>query len=244
MAIATSAQTPVDIGRWWQMAGLAHVLRARLRLASALVLLSFVICDLCGQICLLGSLRVASHVAGFLMAVWWTGTGGLVLATALLVHFLNALWSIYVRRTLRLTRWEWAQVVLGLAIIPLMLRHVVATRIGSEFLLSSQDYNSVLLSHWVLNPGYPLFHIARVLTVWVHASIGIHFWLHTKKWYPAWRPAFAIAGVLIPTVALAGYIAAGNHVVRQVEENPQFIENVLKNARVTPERVAAARRLG
>ena len=70
---------------------------------------------------------------------------------------------------------------LGLAIIPLMLRHVVATRIGSEFLLSSQDYNSVLLSHWVLNPGYPLFHIAGVLTVWVHASIGIHFWLRVGE---------------------------------------------------------------
>jgi len=118
MASVASAQTPVDIGRWWQMAGLAHVLRARLRLASALVLLSFVVCHLTGHIFLLVSIPVASHVAGFLMAIWWTATGALVLATALLVHFLNALWSIYVRRSLRLSRWEWAQVVLGLAIIP------------------------------------------------------------------------------------------------------------------------------
>ncbi|MFZ0839124.1 MAG: hypothetical protein WAM77_16810, partial [Xanthobacteraceae bacterium] len=106
MAIAASTQTPVDVGRWWQPAGLAHVLRARLRLASALILLSFVICHLTGHIFLLVSIPAASHVAGFLMAIWWTETGGLVLATALLVHFLNALWSIYVRRTLRLTRWE------------------------------------------------------------------------------------------------------------------------------------------
>ena len=69
-----------------------------------------------------------------------------MLATALLVHFLNALWSIYVRRSLRLSRWEWAQVVLGLAIIPLMVRHVVATRIAQEFLLTSDDYTSVLLA--------------------------------------------------------------------------------------------------
>src|SRR5215475_5734377 len=158
MAIATSAQTPVDIGRWWQMAGLAHVLRARLRLASALVLLSFVICHLTGHIFLLVSIPVASHVAGFLMAFWWTETGALVLATALLVHFLNALWSIYVRRSLRLSRWEWAQVGLGLAIIPLMVRHVVATRVAQEFLLTNDDYTSVLLRHWVLTPDYPLFH--------------------------------------------------------------------------------------
>ncbi len=94
MAIAATAQTPADVGRWWQMAGLSHLLRARLRLASALVLLSFVICHLTGHIFLLVSIPVASHVAGFLMALWWTETGGLVLATALLVHVLNALWSI------------------------------------------------------------------------------------------------------------------------------------------------------
>jgi adenylate cyclase len=243
MAIVATTQKPTKLAPPWDVAGLGHVLRARLRLGSALVLLTFVICHLVSHIFLLVSIPVASHVLGFLMAFWWTETGALVLATALLVHFLNALWSIYVRRSLRLSRWEWAQVVLGLAIIPLMVRHVVATRVASEFLLSSEDYNSVLLSHWVLNPGYPLFHIAAVLTVWVHASIGIHFWLHTKKWYPAWRPTFAIVGLLIPTLAIAGYIAAGNHVVRQVEENPQFIENVLKNARSTPERVASAHQL-
>jgi adenylate cyclase len=243
MAIAATAQTPSDVGRWWQVVGLAHVLRARLRLASALVLLAFVICHLTGHIFLLVSIPVASEVAGFLMALWWTTTGALVLATALLVHFLNALWSIYVRRSLRLSRWEWAQIVLGLAIIPLMVRHVVATRVAQEFLLTSDDYTSVLLRHWVLTPDYPLFHIAAVITVWVHASIGIHFWLHTKKWYPTWRPIFAIIGLLIPTLAIAGYIAGGNHIVRQAAENPQFIENVMTNARATPERIAAARRL-
>src|SRR4029077_14456031 len=128
-------------------------------------------------------------------------------------------------------------------IIPLMVRHVVATRVAQEFLLTSDDYTSVLLAHWVLNPGYPPFHIAAVLTVWVHASIGIHFWLHTKKWYPTWRPVFAITGLLIPTLAIAGYIAGGNHIVRRARDNPQFIENVLTNARATPERIAAARRL-
>jgi hypothetical protein len=241
MAIAATAQKPA-LAPWWDAAGMAHVLRARLRLTSALVLLSFVVCHLISHIFLLVSIPLASRVLGSLMAFWWTETGAVVLASALVVHFCNELWSIYVRRSLRLARWEWVQIVLGLAIIPLMVRHVVATRIASEFLLASNDYNSVLLSHWVLNPGYPLFHIAAVLTVWVHALIGIHFWLHTKKWYPDWRGAFAIVGLLIPTLAIAGYIAAGNHVVRQAED-PRFIENTLKNARSLPGKIAAARRI-
>jgi adenylate cyclase len=242
MTTAPTVQKPAKLAPWRDAAGIGHIVRARLRLTSALILLSFVVCHLVSHIFLLVSIPLASRALGFLMAFWWTETGAIVLASALVVHFCNALWSIYVRRSMRLARWELVQIVLGLAIIPLMVRHVVATRIASEFLLASNDYNSVLLSHWVLNPGYPLFHIAAVLTVWVHASIGIHFWLHTRKWYPDWRGAFAIVGLLIPTLAIAGYIAAGNHVLRQAEQ-PQFIENTLKNARSTPEKVAAARRI-
>jgi adenylate cyclase len=184
MTIAATAQKPATLAQWWDAAGIGHVLRARLRLTSALILLSFVVCHLVSHIFLLVSIPLASRVLGFLMAFWWTETGAGVLAIALLMHFLNALWSIYVRRSLRLSRWEWAQITLGLAIVPLMIRHVVTTRIASEFLLASNDYNSVLLFHWVLAPGYPVFHIAAVMTVWVHASIGIHFWLRTKRWYP------------------------------------------------------------
>src|SRR5262249_9582070 len=159
--------------------GLGHVVRARLRLTSALVMLTFVVCHLTSHIFLLVSIPVASRVLGVLMTFWWTKTGALVLASALLVHYLNALWSIYVRRYLRLSRWEWLQLGLGLAIVPLMVRHVVGTRIASEFLGVSESYYGILVNHWVLlAPAYPILHIAAVLTVWVHASIGIHFWLH------------------------------------------------------------------
>jgi adenylate cyclase len=162
-----------------------------------------------------------------------------VLATALLVHYLNALWSIYIRRYLRLSRWEWAQLGLGLAIVPLMVGHVVGTRIASEFLGVVETYNTVLVIHWVLRPWFPVLHIAGVLTLWVHASIGIHFWLRTKKWYPTLRAPLAIIALLIPTLAIAGYIAAGNHIVREAEK-PGFVETMLKNANVSPAATAKA----
>ncbi len=98
---------------------------------------------------------------------------------------------------------------------------------------------SVLVRQWVLTPGYPLLHIAAVVTVWVHASIGIHFWLHTKKWYPAWRGILFLISLLIPTLAIAGYIAAGNHILRE-SEKPGFVETTLKNANITPADTARA----
>ena len=127
MTVAATAQKPAMPAPWWDAAEIGHVLRARMRLTSAVILLSFVVCHLVSHIFLLVSIPLASRVLGFLMAFWWTETGAVLLAIALLTHFLNALWSIYVRRSLRLSRWEWAQITLGLAIVPLMIRHVVTT---------------------------------------------------------------------------------------------------------------------
>jgi len=242
MSAVVSARTPAEPSFGWRLEGFGHVVRARLRLGSALILLSFVICHLVSHIFLLVSIPVASRALGFLMTFWWTKSGALLLAAALLVHYFNALWSIYVRRYLRLSRWEWAQLALGLAIIPLMVRHVVGTRIAQEVLGAFHTYYSVLALHWVVMPWYPILHIAGVLTVWVHASIGIHFWLRTKKWYPVWRAPLAIVALLIPTLAIAGYIAAGNHIVREAEK-PGFVETTLKNANAVPEEIAKARRI-
>jgi adenylate cyclase len=242
MSAVVSPRQPPQAGLRWHVEGWGAVVRARLRLASGLVLLAFVICHLTSHIFLLVSIPLASRVLGTLMAFWWTKIGGLVLAAALLVHFLNALWSIYVRRYLRLSRLEWAQLGLGLAIIPLMVRHVVGTRVAAEFLGVYDTYYSVLLRHWVVVPWYPILHIAAVLTVWVHASIGIHFWLHTKKWYPAWRGVLLVVALLVPALALAGYVAAGNHIVREAEK-PGFVETTLKSVGATPEKLAEGRHI-
>jgi hypothetical protein len=71
--------------------------------------------------------HVAEQVLDRLMRFWRTETGTYVLATALAVHVLNALWSIYIRRYLRLSLWELAQLSLGLSIPPLFILHVTST---------------------------------------------------------------------------------------------------------------------
>ena len=60
--------------------------------------------------------------------------GTAVLVTALIVHYLNTLWSIYVRRYLRLARWEGWQLGLGLCIPMLLMLHVASTRIAESTL--------------------------------------------------------------------------------------------------------------
>lgn len=194
----------------------AREIRARLRLVSALVLLAFVVCHLAGHMFLLVSVAVAEGALGRLMAFWWSQTGTLVLAAALLVHGTNALWAIYVRRHLRMSRWEWGQLCLGLAIPPLLMLHVVSTKVGDRILDVHLDYSSMLAWQWIALPWLGALQVAGLLTVWVHACIGLHFWLRTKRWYPAWRNVLGALGLLIPALAIAGYVSGGNQILRQV----------------------------
>jgi adenylate cyclase len=60
-----------------------------------------------------------------LMSPWHTLVGTGILVAAFVVHYSNALWSIYIRRSLRITGWELAQVALGLCIPFLLMVHVV-----------------------------------------------------------------------------------------------------------------------
>jgi adenylate cyclase len=208
------------------------MLRNRLRLASALVLFAFVICHLTAHSLLLVSFDQADTALTILMYPWRTGIGTAILVTALLVHFLNALWSIYVRRSLRLSRWEWWQVSLGLCIPLLLTLHVTSTRIAESLLDVASQYRSVLLAQWVLSPWLGVLQATAVLTVWIHACIGIHFWLRTKPWYAQWRPFLVGLGLLLPTLALSGFVAAGNQVLRAAED-PAYVESSLEEAHLT-----------
>ena len=206
--------------------------RGILRPLSALLLFGFVVCHLIDHSLLLVSLQLANAAHHILIDPWRTDLGTTVLVTAALTHYANALWSIYVRRHLRLSRWEWWQLGLGLCIPPLLMLHVVGTRIAERLLNVSSDYNSVLVVLWRVSPWLAIVQAAALLTVWIHASIGIHFWLRTKSWYPASRGLFAAIGLLIPTLALTGYVSGGNQVLRAAR-NPGYVTAILENANLT-----------
>jgi len=217
-------------------------LRGTLRLTSALVMLAFVISHLTAHAFLLVSLETAGKVLDFLMFPWRTLAGTALLTTAFVVHFGNALWSIYLRRSLRLIRWEWAQLLLGLCIPALLIPHIAATRVAASVFDVTSYYNTVLLSQWLFAPRLGVLQVLAVLTVWTHACIGIHFWLRTKIWYPAWRLWLFVFALLLPALALSGYVTAGNQVLREAK-NPDYVSESFEDANVTPEAVAGVHRI-
>jgi adenylate cyclase len=209
--------------------------RARLRLISALIMLAFVICHLTAHWFLLVSIDAAEPVLTVLMYPWRTGLGTGILIAAFAVHYTNALWSIYIRRSLRLNRWELTQLGLGLCIPILLMVHVVGTRIAETTLGVSPSYNNVFIGQWLHRPWLAAVQMTALLAVWIHACVGIHYWLRTKRWYPTWRPALFIYGLLLPTLALAGYISGGNQVLRAADDDPDFVRTAAQEAHVTPQ---------
>jgi len=210
-------------------------LRSRLRLGSALILLSFVLCHLGAHSTLLVSESLANATLITLMRPWRSAPGTALLLAAFFVHYGNALWSIYERRSLRLRRWEWGQLVLGLCIPVLLALHVSSTRISEAALGVDPGYGYILALHWVVVPWMGLVQVAALLTVWIHACIGLHFWLRTKRRYPQWRTWLAAVALLVPTLALSGYVSAGNQVVREAQKDPVFAQRALEDAGVGPQ---------
>jgi hypothetical protein len=95
----TSVEPMENLTRGWDLGPL----RNKIRPLSALVLLAFVVCHLTAHSFLLVSFERAGAALDILMYPWRSAIGTAVLASALLAHYSNALWSIYVRRNLRLS---------------------------------------------------------------------------------------------------------------------------------------------
>ncbi len=217
--------------------------RSYLRLSSALVLLAFVVCHLAAHCFLLVSLDTADTALVVLMYPWRTVAGTALLSVALLVHFLNALWSIYSRRTLRVPLWQWTQLALGLCIPLVLMIHIIGTRIAETFFDVYDTYPYVLLAQWVLVPWLGAVQALAVVIVWLHACVGLHFWLRVKYWYPPWRPFLFAFAVLFPSLALAGFVAAGNATRRMVAEYPGYVAQVRQEARITGPKAQALARI-
>ena len=107
-------------------------MRRQLRLASGLAMLAYVTTHLLNHAMGLVSVPAMERVLHTFAAVWSLPLMQALLYGSFAVHYLLALNVLWQRRTLRLRSAEWAQLALGFSIPLLLVRHVVATRIGYD----------------------------------------------------------------------------------------------------------------
>ncbi|MCB9947496.1 MAG: adenylate/guanylate cyclase domain-containing protein [Rhodospirillaceae bacterium] len=203
----------------------------RLGLASGIVMLLFVLGHFLNHMLGLVSLEAMNWGLQYSIAPWRNIPGLVLLGGALTVHLCLALKSLYGRRSLRMTTWEAFQLALGLIIPVLLMEHVIGTRAADDLTRLRSDYTYVMAYLWVAVPWLAATQIALVVVAWVHAMIGLHYWLRLKRWYPrlvAWL--FAVA-VLLPALAVAGFVSTGLD-VRARAADPGYLDGVFHRARL------------
>ncbi len=196
-------------------------LTTRLRLASGLVLMTFVASHLLNHALGVHSLAAMELGRELFIAVWRSLPGTLLLYTALLGHLILVILKLYRRRSLRMPVWEAVQITLGLLIPFWLAVHVIGTR-GQHQRIGLEDNYLYLLN--LLWPDGAGRQSLLVILVWLHGCIGMHFWLRLRPWYPVLRPFLFALALLLPTLALIGFANGGRELRAAAEVDPEWLE--------------------
>jgi adenylate cyclase len=202
------------------------VLVRRLRISTGLILLTYLTTHFANHALGLISLDRMEGGREWFLWLWRNPVGTIALYGALVTHALLAFWALYRRRHLRMPAWEAAQLVLGLAIPPLLVSHIVGTRLAHTMFDVNDSYARTVLSLWHLDPWGGARQTLVLLVAWTHGCIGIHFWLRLRPWYRPTALTLYSAALLLPALALLGFASAGREAA-QLAGTPGFTETVI-----------------
>ena len=203
-----------------------HVPIRSLRLATGLCLFVYVTTHLLNHA--LGNVSFDVLEAGldWNTALWRSGVATLILYGALLIHAGLGLRSLLTRPKSHWSIQDVVQTASGLLIPPLLIGHVVSTRLSYALYGTQQSYAQVLYRQWVDSPELGVQQAVVLVIAWVHGCIGLYAWLRLKRGFPQAAPYLLCLAVLIPVLALLGFAAGGRAVVAFAADPSWRVENV------------------
>jgi adenylate cyclase len=205
----------------------AGVIR-RLRLASGLVMFVYVTTHLVNHSLGLISVRAMDLALEYIYEYWASPLGGAILYGAFAIHYSLALWALWLRRSLKMPFAEATQLVLGFSIPFFLTDHVLQTRVADKFFGANYGYYSTLLyAYFVANPPRGVAQLVVLLVAWIHAMIGLRFWLRLKPWYERWQPILYAFALLLPTLAILGVFEGGRQVM-MLAEDPAWVARLVE----------------
>jgi adenylate cyclase len=211
----------------------------QVRLTSGLVMFAYVTTHFLNHSLGLISVGTMDWALRGVYRVWASDPGTLALYGAFSVHYSLALWALWQRRSLKMPPAEAAQLILGFCIPFLLAEHVIQTRAGDSLFEADYGYySSVLLTFWVASPFRGVLQFVVLVVAWVHAIIGLRFWLRLKPWYERWQPFLFAFALLLPTLATLGYFEGGRQVASLAQAPAWVAENAAAHPRAAPDNLA------
>jgi adenylate cyclase len=195
------------------------------RLASGLVLFAFALTHFLNHALGHFSVEIMEAAQGWRRGFWRSWPGTILLYGALATHVALVLAKQARRRTWRIAPWEGAQIAFGVAIPFLGAAHVMATRGVSAAAGFDDTYTNELRLLW---PGLATSQSLLLAVVWLHAMIGLHHWLKVYRWYGRWSPLLLVLAVLVPTLAITGWIEAARRLSLKTFAQPPMTEAMLQ----------------
>ena len=196
----------------------ARLSRRNLRLASGLTLFAYATLHLVNHAIGLHSLAAAEAALRVAVRAWTSAPGTVPLYGAAAIHVGLAFLALYERRTLRMPPIEALRYLLGFSIPLVLVGHTFATRVVTE-MGGSPTYERVV---WAIFQGEREWRqFVLVTLVWVHGSIGVALWLRHRPWFPRVSHPLLSVAVLLPVLALAGFVSMGRELEAMADE-PAF----------------------
>jgi len=183
----------------------------RIRIASGLVLFTFVLFHFINIGFGLISPTLLEQGQALREVITRSLLGGIILYAALFAHMGLSISKLAGRRTLKMPISEALQIVLGLVIPLLLIKHVVHTRMANEIYDVNDDFGYISILIWGTWDGF--MQALLLLIVWVHGCLGLHFWLRNTKWWHRWWNMLIGIAVFVPGFALAGFLTEGRRVL-------------------------------
>ena len=210
----------------------AGTLAQRLRIATGLVLFTYVATHLGNHALGLVSLETMQEARSWRLAVTRSWPGQFVLIASALTHLTLGISKFLERRTLRISAAELTQLCFGLMIPLLLMRHIIAMRGSKDFFGIGDGYTYAL---WVMWPDEAWQQATLIMLAWVHGCIGIFHWTRLKPWFVKARPVMIALAAVWPVLGYAGFISGARMLQGETEfvfpfSDAQF--EFLKNAQM------------
>lgn len=185
----------------------------QVRLVSGVILLAYLVSHFLNHA--LGNISMAALATGvyFHMRFWQFPPVAILFYASCLVHTALGIWALYERRQFRWKAIEPIQLVLGLSIPAMVIAHIIGVRLGQSLYGHEKLYPQVFFAYWISTPYKAWLLTAVMIVSWVHACIGLHFWLRMKPFYNKAAPYLLAAALLVPTLSLLGLYQGGRNVM-------------------------------
>jgi adenylate cyclase len=175
-----------------------------LRLASGIVLLSYVSLHMINHALGIWSIALAERGLTWSIALWQSLPGTVLLYGAAGLHFALACRTVYTRRHWDLPIIEWVRLWAGFSLPLLLIGHVVTTRLGATLYHTEPSYHLVVTT--LARSGAQGWQLALLAPGWLHGCLGL--WLSLQRFALMRRAKPFLIGivVLVPLLSAFGFL--------------------------------------